>query len=140
MAYKISLNINEQKELIERKNNQRDGKVLRRLMSIDMKNKGMINKDIAKYCNVCVDTLTDWFCLFEEGGFEALCTFRYAGRRISKLEQYKSKIKEKIENEDIASLGELKQYLEEKYKIQTCISNLFYFCKKNSIFLTKEQD
>ncbi len=31
MAYKISLNINEQKELIERKNNQRDGKVLRRL-------------------------------------------------------------------------------------------------------------
>lgn len=140
MAYKILLSVTEEADLIARKKNQRDGKVLRRLMSIDMKNKGMRHLEIAEYCDVCIDTLTDWFCLFNEGGFEALCSFNYAGRRVSKLEKYKAEIKEKEKNEGISSLKELKHWIEEKYKVQTCISNLFYFCKKNSIYLTRKQD
>ena len=140
MAYKISLSDAEQKELMERKKNQSSGKILRRLMSIDMKNKGMLHKDIAEYCGVCIDTLTDWFYLFDQGGFEALCSLQYEGRRISKLQQYKEAIKKKEKDEGISSLKELKQWIEKEYKIQTCISNLFYFCKKNSIFLTKKLD
>ena len=139
MAYKISLSDTEQKELIKRKKNQQNGKVLRRLMSIDMKNKGMLHKDIAEYCNVCIDTLTDWFYLFNQGGFESLCSLHYEGRRISKLEKYKIDIQKKEKDEGIVSLMELKQWIEKKYGVKTCISNLFYFCKKNSIFLIRKQ-
>jgi len=146
MSYTISLTADEQKELLQRKKNQRDGKVLRRLMCIDMKQKGILNKDIAEYCSVCIDTITDWLCLFKEGSFEALCSFQYEGRRISKLEKYKEKIKIKITekekggNEGIVSLKELKAWVLDEFGIKTCISNLFYFCKKNSIYLTKKPD
>ena len=107
MAYKILLSDAEQKELMKRKKNQSNGKMLRRLISIDMKNKGMLHKDIAKYCGVCIDTLTDWFCLFDQGGFEALCYLQYEGRRTSKLQQYKEAIKKKEKDEGITSLKEL---------------------------------
>ena len=105
-----------------------------------MKQKGILNKDIAEYCSVCIDTITDWLCLFNEGSFEALCSFQYEGRRISKLEKYKEKIKEKEKNEGIASLKELKAWVLDEFGIKTCVSNLFYFCKKNSIYLTKKLD
>lgn len=140
MAYKINLTPKEQKELLKRKRNQRDAKILRRLLCIDMKSKGVMNKEIAKYCNVCIDTITDWLCLFEEGSFDALCSLQYEGRRISRLEKYKEEIQKKEKEENIASLKELKEWLRENHGTQTCISNLFYFCKKNSIFLTKKQD
>jgi transposase len=140
MAYKINLTPKEQKELLKRKRNQRDAKILRRLLCIDMKSKGVMNKEIAEYCNVCIDTITDWLCLFEEGSFDALCSLQYEGRRISRLEKYKEEIQKKGKEENIASLKELKEWIQKEYGVQTCISNLFYFCKKNSIFLTKKQD
>jgi len=105
-----------------------------------MKSKGVMNKEIAEYCNVCIDTITDWLCLFEEGSFDALCSLQYEGRRISRLEKYKEEIQKKGKEENIASLKELKKWIQKEYGVQTCISNLFYFCKKNSIFLTKKQD
>lgn len=140
MAYKIELNAEERKELHQRKKNQRDGKILRRLLCLEMKEKGMKNKEIAEYCDVCIDTITDWLCLFEQGSFEALCSLRYEGRRISKLEECKKDIEKKVEEEKIESLKDLQNFVQKKYGIQTCISNLFYFCKKNSIFLIKKPD
>lgn len=109
-------------------------------MSIDMKQKGMQNREIAQYCGVCPDTITDWFQLFDAGGFEALCALQYEGRRKSRLEPYKEVIQKKEEEGQITSLHELKVWLSDEHQVQTCLSNLFYFCKKNSIFLTKRPD
>jgi len=138
MSYKIDLSEKEQKELITRKKNERDGKIIRRMFCIEMKNKGLKNGEIASYCGVCIDTITDWLMLFENGGFEALCNLKYDGRRISKIEKFKEKIQEKQNQDGIKNLKELQQWLMDEHKIKTCISNLFYFCKKNSIFLGKK--
>ena len=139
MAYQIKLNGEEQKELIKRKRNERDGKVLRRLMCVDMKQRGVSHDDIAGYCGVCIDTITDWICLFNEGGFEALCNFKYEGRRMSKLEKYKTAIREKQDKEGIETLKELKDWMSKEYGVETCISNLYYFCKKTLFFLEENQ-
>jgi len=140
MAYKIKLSATELKELQSRKQNERDGKVLRRLLCIDMKNKGMQHKEIANYCDVCIDTLTDWLALFTEGGFDALCSFNYEGRKLSKLEKHKEAIQQKQQKEGIENLKDLQSWLKAKYGLNTCISNLFYYCKKNSIFLGKKPE
>ena len=140
MAYQIKLTNKEQEELVHRKQNERDGKILRRLLCIDMKHKGMRNLDIAEYCGVCIDTITDWLMLFGSGGFKALCTLQYNGRRISKIEKYKEEIMEKQKAEGIENLKELKSWLAKEHNTKTCISNLFYFCKKNSIFLGKKPE
>jgi transposase len=140
MAHKIKLSEEERKELRERKKKERDGKILRRLICIEMKYKGMKNNEIAEYCGVCIDTITDWLSLFEEGSFGGLCSLRYEGRRISKLEGYVAEIRKKVEEEDVPSLKGLKQWILEIYGVRTCLSNLFYFCKKNSIFPIKKHD
>lgn len=140
MAYQIKLSNKEQEELRQRKQNERDGKVLRRLLCIDMKNKGIQNKDIAEYCGVCIDTITDWLMLFDGGGFKALCALQYDGRRISKLEKCKEEIIKKQKKEGIENLKELKGWLSKEHNTKTCVSNLFYFCKKNSIFLGKKPE
>jgi transposase len=140
MAYGIDLSEKGMEELRERKRKERDGKILRRLMCIEMKYKGMKNNEIAEYCGVCIDTITDWLFLYKEGSFEGLCSLKYEGRRISKLEKYSVEIRKKIEEEDMPCLKGLKQWIFEAYGVETCVSNLFYFCKKNSIFPTRRQD
>ena len=72
MAHKVSLSDKDLKELLKRKKNERDGKILRRLQSIHMKHKGSKNKEIAEILDVCIDTLTDWFYLYKELGFAGL--------------------------------------------------------------------
>ena len=59
MAHKINLSSKDLDELLNKKKNERDGKILRRLQCIHMKHKGSKNKEIAEMLDVCIDTITD---------------------------------------------------------------------------------
>ena len=109
-------------------------------MYLELNREGMTNLKMAKILGVCNDRLTDWRVMFEEGGLKALSNLNYENQgKNSKLEKYRSEIKELEENKGFSTLKELKDWLEKEYKVESCISNLFYFCKKNSIYLTKKQ-
>ena len=100
----------------------------------------MTNIEISLILGVTNDTLTDWRVIFREGGFKELCKLNYDGRRTSKLEKYKKDIQSLEKDKGFSRLKDLQHWLKKEHNIETCISNLFYFCKKNSIFLTKKQD
>ena len=140
MAYTIQLNADEKRELRKRKKNERDGKILRRLICIDMKSKGCLHVDIADVCGVCIDTITDWLRLFDEGRFESLCCLQYDGRRLSMLHSLQEELNEQLEKGTFQRLKDMQKYLQEKHKIKTCTSNLWYFCKKNSLLPVKRLD
>ena len=137
----IKLKNKEKKELTKLKNTEKNNKIYRRYMYLELSSKGMTNVEIASVLGVCNDTLTDWKVIFLKGGLKALSKMNYEkhGRK-SKLEKYKKEIKELEKKEGFATLKELKEWLKKEHKIESCISNLFYFCKKNSIFLTKKHD
>jgi len=128
------------KALEERLKEEKNTKIYKRLLFIKMKEQGMLNTSIASILKVTIDTLTDWTSLFVEGGLEALCQLHYEDRRVSKLQPYGDQIKKRQEEEGFSSLKQIKAWVEKEYGVETCISNLFYFCKKNSIFLTKKLD
>lgn len=139
MSYKIQLNNSQLSELKERLPKERDSKIWRRLKCIDLKHNDYPNWEIGEILDVHHETITDWCKLFLKDGFEGLCELKYEGRRLSKLESVKEKIKEHIESEMVPTLGALQHWLKETFEIEVEQSWLGRWLKKNSIFLTKNR-
>jgi transposase len=137
MAYTISLSRKEQNELQKRKTNERDAKIMRRLLCIEMKHLGERNQKIAKLCNVCPDTITDWLCLYSEGGFERLCSLKYDGRRPPVLDTVRDTLEQGLKEGRYEKLADIQNELKEEHGIEICLSWIWTYCKKNSLVLTK---
>jgi transposase len=139
MAFRIHLTSTQQKGLRTLKKNQRDAKILRRLLCIELKDLDEENGKIAKICGVCRDTITDWLRLFEEGGFGGLCTLHYDGRRLPVLDQVKEELKRDLKAGKYGTLKEVKHALKETHGIDVCISWIWRYAKKNSLLLSRRQ-
>jgi len=136
----IKLTELERKELEKRKKEEKNSKIYRRYIYVELSSKGLTNVEISQIIGVSNDTLTDWKVLFEEKGFEGLSELHYEGRRVSKLIKYAEAMKEKIQKDNIATLSQIQNFLKEEYGVMVEQSWLSRFCKKNSIFLTRRQD
>lgn len=139
MHAKIELTEAEKIELKKLKSKEKNNKIYRRYLYLEMSNKGLTNLEIAGYVGVCNDTLTDWRRIFLESGLEGMSQLNYEGRRESKLKKHEDKIRKKVEKEKVSSLAELQSFIQEKCKVDVEQSWLSRYCKKNSIFLTKRQ-
>jgi transposase len=127
------------KELRTRKKNQRDAKILRRLLCIELKDLGEENAKIATLCGVCRDTITDWLRLFEEKGFDGLCSFQYDGRRLAVLDVVRDELKRDLKAGKHGTLKEVKRALHETHGIDVCISWIWRYAKKTLCFLQEDQ-
>lgn len=134
----IELTEKEKKELKILKNKTKNNKIYRRYLYVGMSSEGMTNLEISSFLGVCNDTLTDWKDIFEEAGLSGLSQLKYEGRRESKLNAHKEKIKEKVNKEMIRNLKEMQHFLKTECKIEVEQSWLSRYCKKNSIFLIKK--
>lgn len=139
MRATIVLTPEERQELKTKKRTEKNNKIFRRYLYIELSNKGMTNLEIAPLVGVCNDTLTDWKMIYAEAGLEGLSQLHYEGRRESKLNPYREQIQEKIAKDKVSTLKELQSYLHKECGIQVEQSWLFRFCKKNSILLIKKR-
>ena len=128
------------KEVKKRKKEEKEIKVYRRLLFLEMKREKKLNKEIASLLDVSIETLSHWTAIFKEGGIELLCKLHYEGRRESAMTPFMDQIKDHIESKEISTLKSLQHWIEKDLDISVGISWLQEFCKKNSIYLTKKQD
>ena len=68
----IKLTNEEKKELEKVKKTEKNNKIYRRYLYLEMSNGGMTNLKISKFLGVCNDTLTDWKRIYKEGGLDGL--------------------------------------------------------------------
>lgn len=136
----INLTDRQKEELKQKKREEKNNKIYRRYVYVELSNKEMTNLEISSVLGVTNDTLTDWKRIFEESGLEGLSKLHYEGRRKSKLAPYKDKIRKKIEKDQVESLKKLQHFLRTECNIEIEQSWLSRYCKKNSIFLTKKPD
>lgn len=129
----------ELEEIRQAKKEEKRSKIYRRILAVEKRLQGEKCKEIAKDLSVCLDTVSDWMRIYETGGLEKLRKLNYDGRRISVLEEYKTKIKEHIKLESVRTIEDLQDWLKETHAVIVEQSWLFRFCKKNSIFLSKER-
>lgn len=128
------------KEVKKRKKEERNIKIYRRLMFLEMKYEKQLNKYIAPLLDVSMETLSHWTAIFEEGSVSLLCKLNYEGRRVSVMQPYVEEIKSHVEKEQVTTLKSLKHWLKEELGIDVGVSWLQEFCKKNSICLIKRPD
>ncbi len=137
MRATITLTKTKQAQIAKLKNKEKNNKIYRRYLYLEMSNEGMTNIKIAKLLGVCNDTLTVWKQIYEEAGLKGLAQLNYEGRRISKLEKHKNAIRKKITEDNVATLKQLQDFLSNERQVTVEQSWLHRFCKKNSIFLIK---
>lgn len=140
MARKM-LQISEEilREIKKKKKQEKEIKIYRRLLFLEMKYDKKLNKDIAPLLDVTIETLSHWTAIYEEGGVELLCKIHYEGRRESVMTPFIEQIKHHVEKEQVSTLKSLQHWLQKDLDISIGISWLQEFCKKNSIFLIKKQ-
>lgn len=139
MSYQIQLLKSQPKELKKLLKQTTDTKILKRYQSIHFKTQGLTNTQVAKLLDVNIDTITDWYKLFNKGGFKLLGTLNYDGRRVSQLEQHKEEIKSYVEKNIVPGIAALQDYILKTHKVSIEHSWLFRYCKKNSISVIKKQ-
>lgn len=138
MSITIHLSKKEREELQERKKNERDGKILRRLLCLEMKDMGEEHEKIAKLCDVCRDTITDWLRLFTEHGLKGICNLQYEGRRISVLDAMKPMLQKGIDSGKYRKLSDIKKELQAR-GIEVCESWIWKYLKKNLLLPIKKR-
>ena len=139
MSYKIHLTQEELNELKSRMKKENRTKLYIRLLAIDLKNNGEKNKKISQILGVSTGTITNWFKLFLQGGFEGLCHLKYKPR-LSSLEPFKNDVEAFLENQTISRIAYLQDYMKEKHGL--CLSRWAYadFLRNRLNYSYKKRD
>lgn len=136
--YKIKLSQAELTALNKRRKKERNKLISDRLHSIYLAHAGKGNKAITKILAVNKNSVTDWIKIYQAKGLDELCRPINYDRRSSKLDDYIENIKQDIQDNSIATLSELQNWLKKQYSLEMEISWLWRCCKKNSIYLAKK--
>lgn len=138
MKRHILLSETEKQELIMLKKKEKDAKIYKRLLFVEMKNENKKNTEILKLLWISIDTCTDWTTLYLNEWFKWLCRLKYEWRRPSKLDSIRESIEEHVSKNIIQTLPALQSWIEQTHQIHVKVSWLSEYCKKNSIFLTRK--
>jgi transposase len=77
---RINLSPDEYKQLLAAEKTQRDSKVYRRIQAFKMLHNGHLNKEVAEFFSVDINTVSYWIALYRDGGLGSLLSFDYKGR------------------------------------------------------------
>lgn len=138
MLSKLTLNKKDKKTLIKLLKQEKKTKLYKRLLFLKYRMDGCSNKKIGVRLSVCVKTLTNWTNLFQEEGFIGFLKLKYDNRRIPEFEKYKNEITDYMKEHSVKTMNQLLKYLKNTHHVKTDYGNLYKFCKKNSIFLSRK--
>ncbi len=127
MAYKIHLSTDEAYELADRMQGIDNKKLSRRLLAISLRHYGYPVKQIALLTGVSAKTVTGWFRMFVNGGFDELLKLEYPKNRGSMLEAHQEAIRGFWEERSGATLEELQTWLKEERNIEVEYSWLYRY-------------
>ena len=138
MTHKIEFTPPDIKELKKRLLNQKDAKIYRRLLWLDLKSRGYSQTDISNILGISKAQLTNWSKLFVKEGFEGFCCTHYEDRRPSKLTPHTQRIRQYVVDTAVSTLAALQEWIAQELGIVIEQSWLSRWIKKNSIVLIKK--
>lgn len=138
MTSKLTLSKKDIKTLTKLLKQEKRTKLYKRLLFLKYRKEGCSNKEISKRLSVCAKTLTNWTNIFQGKGFNGFLKLNYDGRRINEFEKHKKEIIKHVTGNSVKTMTQLLGHLKQTREIETQYHNLYKFCKKNSIFLSKK--
>ena len=131
MAYTINFTAQITTELDQRLRVERDKKIYRRLLCLDLLRQGYSRQQIASILRVSSYSVTQWVKCFIEGGFENVCHLNYEGRRTSRF--YHDAIRQQVQSQSVSTLKELQHWLAETFGVSIDHTWLSRWLKKKII-------
>ena len=114
--------------------------LLKRLQCIKLKAQQWRNDDLAKFFNVCLDTVTNWIKAYSNGGVEGLLQWEYKGRVSVLTLEDQQKIKDRNKQKAFGTAKEAKAFIKKEFGIDWHLHWVQKLLKKNFDFRAKNQD
>src|SRR4051812_30561772 len=96
MTHKVEFTKAVIKELRGRLASEKNARIYRRLLWLDLKHRGYSQTEISNILGLSKAQLTNWSKLFVKKGFEGLCCTHYEDRRPSRLTSYTEVIRQHV--------------------------------------------
>lgn len=115
---RIKLSPEEYKQLLAAEKDHRDSKVYRRIQAFKMLHNGHLNKEVAEFFSVDINTVSDWIALYRKGGIESLLCFDYKGRPQKLNDEQILQLRNEASNGSFATSKDIWQYIKDNFGVE----------------------
>jgi transposase len=115
---RIKLLPEEYQRLLAAEKIYRDSKVYRRIQAFKMLHNGHLNKEVAEFFSVDINTISDWINIYRKGGIEAILTFDYKGRPLKLKPEQISQLRYEASKGSFATSKDIRQYIIDNFGVE----------------------
>jgi len=137
---KIKLTKKQEKQLNNAEKEAKNTQILKRIQCVKLKDMGWTNLKIAKFLNVCNDTITDWLKAYSKKGIDGILAWGYKGRQSFLTDEQLEKIRQRNDEKPFSNASEAVDYIEEQFGVRYNLSWVQKLLKKNWVCHTKKQN
>jgi transposase len=115
---RIKLSSEEYKQLLASEKTHRDSKVYRRIHAFKMLHNGHLNKEVAEFFSVDINTVSDWIALYRKGGIELLLSFDYKGRPQKLNDKQILQLRDEASKGSFETSKDIWQYVKDNFGVE----------------------
>jgi|GEM_PF-3284735 len=116
--YRINLSPEEYKQLLDAEKKYKSAKVYRRIQAFKMLHNGHLNKEVAEFFSVDINTISDWIAIYRKGGIESLLSFDYKGRPQKLNDEQISQLRDKASKGSFATSKDIRKYIKDNFGME----------------------
>jgi transposase len=115
---RIKLSPEVYKQLLAAEKIHRDSKVYRRIQAFKMLHNGHLNKEVAEFFSVDINTVSDWITLYRKGGIELLLSFDYKGRPQKLNDKQILQLRDEASKGSFETSKDIWQYVKDNFGVE----------------------
>lgn len=115
---RINLSPKEYKQLLDAEKKYKSAKVYRRIQAFKMLHNGHLNKEVAEFFSVDINTISDWIAVYRKGGIESLLSFDYKGRPQKLSDEQISQLRNEANKGSFATSKDIRQYIKDNFGME----------------------
>jgi len=115
---RIKLSPEEYKQLLDAEKKHKSAKVYRRIQAFKMLHNGHLNKEVAEFFSVDINTISDWISIYRNGGVESLLSFDYKGRPQKLSDDQISQLRNEANMGSFLTSKDIRQYIKDNFEME----------------------
>lgn len=115
---RIKLSSEEYQQLLDAEKTYKGAKIYRRIQAFKMFHNGHLNKQVAKFFSVDINTISDWIALYRKGEVESLLSFGYQGRPQRLNHEQILQLAHNASKGSFATAKDIRQYIKDNFEIE----------------------
>jgi transposase len=115
---RIILSPEEYQQLLTAEKINKDSKVYRRIQAFKMLHNGHLNKEVAEFFSVDINTISDWITIYRKGGIKSLLSFGYKGRPHKLNDEQISQLRNEASKGSFATSKDIWQYIKDNFGME----------------------